>query len=246
MSDWIEGKVILVTGAGRRIGRAIALDLAAHGASIGVHVHRSVEQGEETAEQCRAIGARAAVVVANQAQTSAVKNACRKAEEVLGAIDGLVNSAAIWPKTPFEETSEADYEDALNTNLRGPFFFAQALAVGMRQRGDGAIVNIADVSTDRPFTDAIPYTMAKSGLVTMTYSLAKALAPHVRVNCVSPGPIEFPADYDPVKAQQDIAATLLRRTGCSKDVTRAVRYCLNATYVTGTVLPVDGGFRFGI
>ena len=246
MSEWIEAKTVLVTGAGKRIGRAIALDLAARGASVAVHVFQSRDAGEETAEACRALGVRATVVVADQSNISAIHRACNEATHSLGPIDALVNSAAIWPKVAFECTTQADFDTAINTNLRGPFFFAQALAEGMLKRKDGSIVNVADVSTERPFIDALPYTLAKSGLVTLTTGLAKTLAPHVRVNCVSPGPIEFPRGYSDDEAQKDIRATLLQRVGHPDDVTAAVRYALNATYVTGIVLPVDGGFRFGI
>ena len=246
MNEWIHGKSILVTGAVRRIGRAIALDLASHGASIAVHVFGSTDAGERTAAECRAFGVDATVVVADQADVEAVHRACTDATHALGRIDGLINSAAIWPKVAFGSVTQADFDHAIHVNLRGPFFFAQALSKHMQERGDGAIINLADVSTDRPIVDAIPYTLAKSGLVTLTYSLAKALAPHIRVNCVSPGPIAFPVDYKPYEAERDINATLMGRAGHPRDVVEAVRYALNAPYVTGTVLPVDGGFRFGI
>jgi len=246
VNAWTEGKTILVTGAGKRLGRAIALDLASHGASIAVHVFQSREAGEETAASCRALGAKACVVAADQSNVEDVRRACLRATDAMGPIDGLVNSAAIWPKVPFDDTSQADFDTAINTNLRGPFFFAQELSRGMLARKDGAIVNLADVSTDRPITDAIPYTLAKSGLVTLTTALAKELAPFIRVNCVSPGPIEFPVRYSSEDAQKDIRATLLQRHGEAEDVAAAVRYAMNARYVTGTVLPVDGGFRFGI
>ena len=246
MTDWIEGKTILVTGAGRRLGRAIALDLASQGAAIAVHVFQSREEGEQTAAECRRLGVRSTVVVADQSNVFEVRRACTAALSELGTVHGLVNSAAIWPKTEFLETTAQDFDTAIHTNLRGPFFFAQALVPHIQAAGGGAIVNLADVSTDRPFIDAIPYTLAKAGLVTLTQSLAKALSPTIRVNCVSPGPIEFPAGYAPEEAQRDIDATLLGRVGSPQDVTRAVRYALNATFVTGSIMPVDGGFRFGI
>ena len=243
---WIEGKTVLVTGAGRRIGRAIALDLAQHGMSVAVHVFQSRVAGEETAAACRALGVKSTVVVADQADVTAVQRACKTASTTLGTIHALVNSAAIWPKVAFEHTTQDDFDTALNVNLRGPFFFAQALAKEMTEYGEGAIINIADVSAERPFIDALPYSLAKAGLITLTKGLAKALAPHVRVNCVSPGPIEFPISYSEHEAQKDIDATLLGREGHATDVVAAVRYLLNAPYVTGAQLPVDGGFRFGI
>ena len=116
----------------------------------------------------------------------------------------------------------------------------------MKRRGRGSIVSIADVAQDRPWVDSLPYCMAKAGVVSMTYGLAKALAPHVRVNAIGPGPILFPPDYPAELARRDREATLRGREGEPEDIARAVRFLLTSPNVTGVLLPVDGGYRFGI
>ncbi|QDU69716.1 SDR family NAD(P)-dependent oxidoreductase [Engelhardtia mirabilis] len=240
------GRRALVTGAGVRVGREIALELARAGADVAIHVNRSHGPGEETAEAVRALGRRAIVVAADQRDVAAVRAACDEAESELGPIDWLVNSAATWPHVAIENLEQEDFDAALEVNLRGPFFWAQTLGTRMRARGGGAIVSIADVSFDRPWPDSLPYCMAKAGVVSMTYGLAKALAPRVRVNAVGPGPVLFPQDYPQERADDDRAATLRGREGSPLDVARAVRFLLEAENVTGVLLPVDGGYRFGI
>jgi NAD(P)-dependent dehydrogenase (short-subunit alcohol dehydrogenase family) len=242
----LNGEIALVTGAGRRIGRAIALELACAGADVIVHVNASLDEGEAAATEIRALGRRAAVVQADQRDPAAIARACREAATALGPVSILVNNAAIWPRTPLDECSREDYDRALEVNLRGPFFWARELGPAMRERGGGAIVSLADVSADRPWPDSLPYCMSKAGIVAMTYGLARALAPAVRVTAVAPGPICFPADYTAAQAAADRAATLRGREGSPDDIARAVRFLCESRNITGIVLPVDGGFRFGI
>lgn len=241
-----ERGAALVTGAGVRVGRAIALELARTGRDVVVHVNRSRGPGEETAAAIRDLGVRAHVVAADQRDVGEIRAACTEAEAALGPVEWLVNSAAIWPHVALEETAQEDFDLALEVNLRGPFFWARYLGVAMRERGRGAIVNIADVSVDRPWPDSLPYCVAKAGVVSMTYGLAKALAPSVRVNAIGPGPVLFPPDYPPERAAADRAATLRGCEGSPEDVARATRFLLEAENVTGALLPVDGGYRFGI
>jgi NAD(P)-dependent dehydrogenase (short-subunit alcohol dehydrogenase family) len=242
----LAGQVALVTGAGIRIGRAIALELARAGADVVVHVNRSKDEGAATAAEIEALGRRSALVCADQRDVGAIERACREASEQLGGIDLLVNSAAIWPKVELERCTQEDFDLALEVNLRGPFFFARHLGVAMRTRGRGAIVSIADVSTDRPWAHSLPYCIAKAGIVSMTYGLAKALAPSVRVNAIAPGPIVFPTGYPEAKRAADRKATLLGHEGAPEDIARAARFLLESENITGAVLPVDGGYRFGI
>lgn len=242
----LSGEVALVTGAGKRVGKAIALELAQAGADVAVHVNRSREEGEATAEAVRAMGRASFVVAADQRDVPAIQEACRQAVSELGPVTSLVNSAAIWPQVPIEEVSAADYDLALEVNLRGPFFWAHTLGLEMKRRGKGAIVSIADVSADRPWIDAVPYCIAKAGVISMTYGLAKALAPEVRVNAIGPGPILFPPGYPEEKARADRAATLRGTEGEPADIARTVRFLLSSPNITGSFLPVDGGYRFGI
>ncbi len=241
----LAGQTALVTGAGLRIGRAIALELARRGADVAVHVNRSVGPGEAVADEIRGLGRRACVVTADQRDVAAIEAACARAANELGPVSLLANSAAIWPSVDVTEATQEDFDLALEVNLRGPFFWARYLGAAMKARGRGAIVSIADVSAFRPWADAVPYCMAKAGVISMTYGLAKALAP-VRVNAIGPGPIVFPPDYPPEKARADREATLRGREGEPADIARAVAFLFESDNVTGTFLPVDGGYRFGI
>lgn len=241
----LAGRTVLVTGAGKRVGRAIALALGRAGANVAVHVGRSLEEGQAVVGELQALGVDADVFAANQREVVEIEACCDAALERFGAIDGLVNSAAIWPQGDLEALTQEDFDQAVEVNLRGPFFFARKLGLAMRERG-GAIVNIADVSTDRPWVDSLPYCAAKAGVVSMTFGLAKALAPRVRVNAIGPGPILFPPDYPAERASADRAATLRGREGHPEDIAQAALYLLSAVNVTGVLLPVDGGYRFGI
>jgi len=242
----LRGEVALVTGAGRRIGRSIALELAEAGVDIVVHVHQSLEEGAETAGAVRELGRRAAVVVADQRDPAAILAACDEAERQLGPVSLLVNSAALWPHVDLAACTPEDFDIALEVNLRGPFFWARYLGVRMRERGHGAIVSIADVVTDRPWVDSLPYCMAKAGVISMTYGLAKALAPAVRVNAIGPGPILYPPGYPQARIDADRAATLRGHEGEPADIARTVRFLFESPNITGAFLPVDGGYRFGI
>ena len=242
----LQGETALVTGAGKRIGRAIALELGQAGADVVVHVNRSAAEGESTAEAIREMGRRAAVVTADQRDVAAIESACREAESSLGPVSLLANSAAIWPRAAVDQCTQEDFDLAIQVNLRGPFFWARFLGAAMKGRGHGAIVSIADVSADRPWTDSIPYCMAKAGVVSMTYGLAKALAPNVRVNAIGPGPTIFPPNYPEDKIRKDRESTLRGREGNPGDIARTVRFLFESPNITGAFLPVDGGYRFGI
>ncbi len=246
MTTSLVGEIALVTGAGRRIGKAIALELARAGAKVIVHVNQSLDEGRETVGEIAASGGTAALIQADQRSVPAIERACTEAAGFFGPITLLANSAANWPHVPLDQCTQEDFDLALESNLRGPFFWARHLGPAMQRHGHGAIVNIADVTSDRPRVDALPYTLAKAGIVSMTYGLAKALAPQVRVNCIGPGPILFPSDYPRAEAGKDIRATLLGREGGPDDIARTVRFLFESPYITGAFLPVDGGYRFGI
>ena len=242
----LASQVALVTGAGRRVGRAIALELGRAGADVIVHVKDSADEGAEVVAELNELGVRAAVVVADQRDVAAVAAACESAKAQFGPVTILVNSAAVWPRVALEDTGQEDFDFALETNLRGPFFWARHLGPEMVRAGGGCIVSIADVTADRPWADSLPYCMAKAGLISMTLGLAKALAPSVRVNAIGPGPILFPPDYSEEEKNADRSATLRGCEGSPDDIARTVRFFAESPNVTGTFLPVDGGFRFGI
>lgn len=238
----LHGRVALVTGGAHRVGRAIVLGLARAGARVVVHYHRSADQAREVQAELSAIGADSRLLAGD---LSVVAQAERVVDEAIGCwgqLDLLVNSAGIWGSTPIGTVSEARWDELIDTNLRSAFFTSQRAAPALTA-ARGAIVNIADVGALRPWRNHAPYLVSKGGLVTLTEALAKDLAPHVRVNAVAPGPVLLPDDWTPEQAERTAATVLLRRLGSPDDVAQAVVYLAQAEYVTGVVLPVDGGDR---
>jgi len=205
----LRGRVALVTGGAHRIGKVIALLLARRGVSVAVTYRTSKGAARATARQCRAHGVRAMAVRVNQADVAEIRAAVRAVEDAWRRIDLLVNNASVFYPTPIRSVTQEQWDDFLNVNLRGPFFFAQAVAEGMLRRHFGRIINIADASAFRPWSGYVPYGISKAGVVAMTYGLAKALAPHVQVNAIAPGPIVPPAGL--TRAEYRRAASATRR-----------------------------------
>lgn len=237
----LAGKVALVTGGAIRVGKAISLELARAGADVVVNYHSSAGPADETVAEIAALGRRAIAVQADVSRGEQVAALVEAAVAELGRLDVLVNSASIWRRTPWAELDEAEWDRQIAVDLKGPFLCARAAAPHLAAHGDGAIVNITDLSAFSPFPNFLPHSVAKTGLVSLTYALALELAPAVRVNAIAPGPV-LPS---PGATEQQMAAsarrTLLGRWGNPADVAGAVRYLVEAEYVTGVVLPVDGG-----
>jgi len=238
----LRGKNALVTGAARRVGRAIALALAEKGVNLAVHCRHSVQEARALARELRArFGVQAEVF---KAKLESVNETERMAAAVLkrfATAHILVNNASVYEKNEFGRTSAADWNKHLDANLRAPFFLSQALAPAMRRAGQGKIVNIADWAGLRPQTDHIPYYASKAGLLCLNTALAKALAPKILVNAVLPGPVLLPEGSSREKARLIAQATLLKRVGSPQDVARAVVFLLENDFITGAALPVDGG-----
>lgn len=239
----VHGKVALVTGAGVRVGRAIAIALARLGMHIAVHYHASEDAARGTAEQARALGVEAETFAADLAAgADAAGRLVADVDRRWGRLDVLVNSAAIFPRTPWEAIDEPTWERTIALNLKAPLFVAWHAAALMRKGGEGKIINIADWAGLRPYKNYLPYVVSKGGLVTMTKALAKELAPEITVNAVAPGPVLLPEDFDPKAAEHVIEGTLLKRLGSPDDVAQSVVYLVAMTdFVTGHVLVVDGG-----
>jgi pteridine reductase len=238
----LHGSVALVTGGAHRLGRAIALALGQAGASIVVHYNRSAEQARVVLEELEALGVQAMVVAGDLAYVAEVERVVDIAVTRWGRLDLLVNNAGIWGSTPIGTVTEERWSQLIDTNLRSAFFAAQRAASALRAAG-GAIVNIADVGALRPWRNHTPYLISKGGIITLTEALAKDLAPEVRVNAVAPGAVLLPDDWTPEQAARAARNVLLKRLGRPEDVAEAVLYLARADYVTGVVLPVDGGRR---
>lgn len=232
----MQGKVVLVTGAARRIGRAIALDLASHGAQVAVHYRSSKEEARATANEVNG--------KEFQADLSDVSQITRLFDQVhqrFGRLDCLVNNAALYFKTPLLEATEQEWDRLHDANLKAVYFCTQAAARIMLPQGGGRIVNLSSMGGLRPWSGYAPYNASKAGVVHLTRSLAKELAPTITVNSVAPGVIEFSDEHEP-EVQRMIDATPLRRHGTGEEIAEAVRFFLDGPeFVTGQVLAVDGG-----
>lgn len=235
-----RGTVALVTGAGQRVGRAIALGLADDGYVIAVHYNRSSAGASDTVRTIRAAGGSAHAFRADLARTGAPARLIAAVLARFGRLDVLVNSAASLRRTPITRVRERDWDAVLALNLRAPFFLAVAAAPELRRRR-GAVVNISDHMGFEAWPEFVPHGVSKAGVAALTRALAAALAPRVRVNAVAPGFVLAPPGLSRARQRAFARATPLRRIGAPEDVADAVRYLAQAAYVTGEVLFVDGG-----
>jgi pteridine reductase len=241
----LDGRVALVTGAGRRVGRAIAEALGARRMRVAVHYRASVNGAGQTVRAIQAAGGQADAFAADLGDAMAAPRLVHDVVGRFGALDVLVNSAAVMERTPFGETTSQQWDRIVGLNLRAPFFLAQAAAPHLARAngGGGAIVNIADLAAYETWPGFVPHGITKAALVKLTESLARVLAPRVRVNAVAPGTVLLPDDWDPGAAEHLRATTPLERQGTPDDVVQAVVYLLAADYVTGETIVVDGGRR---
>lgn len=235
-----ERRVALVTGGAIRVGRAIALRLAGMGLDIAITYRGSKDEAQATVKDIEAQGVRAVALQADLADMDEAAAVPARVAEALSRLDVVVNSASIFFRTPVGGVTEEEWDDLFAINAKGPFFLAQA-AVPYLKYDDPCIVNILDTSVSRPFPGYVPYTASKAALDSVTIGLARALAPRVRVNAVAPGPVLPPEEYGEEELRRASDTTLLKRWGTPEDVADAVAYLVAADYVTGVVLPVDGG-----
>ena len=231
----LAGKVVLVTGAARRIGRGIALRLAAEGARVAIHYNRSETEARLAAEECGA-----ALFRANLENVAEIGRMFAGVQERFGKLDGLVNNAARFSRIDPLEITEQDWDFIHSVNLKAVFFCCQGAARIMKKTGGGRIVNISSLGGIRPWAEHAHYCASKAGVIMLTRALAKAWAPEITVNSVAPGVIPF-EDIDD-EGKRMIAATPARRGGTPAEIADAVVYFLKASsFVTGQLLAVDGG-----
>ena len=229
-------KRVLITGAAKRIGRAIALDLSRHGFDVAIHYHRSREEAEQVAQECGS----APVFQADLAQVPEIRRLFQDVREQFGPVDALVNNAARFTRFDPLHLTEEDWDFIHDVNLKAIFFCCQEGARQMREQGAGRIVNISSLGGLRPWGQYAHYCASKAGVIMLTKALAKAFAPEITVNSVAPGVIRFGELEAGVQSMID--ATPMRRPGTAEEVAEAVRYFLTASsFVTGQILAVDGG-----
>lgn len=236
--------VILITGAARRVGAAIATTLHNAGARVVLHARQSLMEAEALARSLNAERADSVrVVSADLLDTAAIAPMVAEALAQFGRIDGLVCNASSFFPTPIGSINEAAWHDLVGSNFKAPLFLAQAAAPHLRASG-GSIVNITDIHAERPLAGYPLYAAAKGALLTLTRALAIELAPEVRVNAVAPGAILWPEDDQFSDADRDaiVKHTLLKRAGTPQDIARTVRFLMfDAPYITGQMINVDGG-----
>lgn len=232
------GKTALITGAGKRLGRACALALAGRGAGIVVHYRTSEKEAQETAEEIQALGAPVWLVSGDQGEPAEAEAFFRRAVDRAGTIDYLVNSASIFPESRLNDFSFDDLMNAVRINAYGPLVLCRALA---SQQREGAIVNFLDARITDYDKLHVAYHLAKRMLFTLTRMMALELAPHVRVNAVAPGLVLPPEGKDDSYLRDLAHTNPLNTVGGVQDIAEAVVYLLGARFVTGQVLYVDGG-----
>ena len=239
----IEGRTALVTGGAHRVGKAITMTLARAGANVVVNYYSSDAAALETVGEAKALGVDALAVQADVGNLEQVRSLVAAAVDRFGAVDILVNSASIWQKTPMPMGNFSDWHRVLGVLLNGSMYLADAVAPLMQERGEGEMVNIVDLSAWKPFAGYIAHSVGKSGLLALTRQLALELAPAVNVNAVAPGPVLPPPDYSDQEIARVADRTLKGRWGSAQDVADAVRFLVEADYITGEVIVVDGGER---
>ncbi|HEX7119798.1 MAG TPA: SDR family oxidoreductase [Longimicrobiales bacterium] len=237
----LNGSVALVTGGARRVGRAISLALARAGADVVVNYFRSAEAAEATVAEIAALGRRAIAVHGDVARKPDIVALVRRAAEVFGRLDVVVNNASMFETAPLLAIDETDWDRVLAVNLKGPFLLAQAATPLLRRDGGGVIVNIADLSAFQPWPSYAHHSVSKAGLVHLTRVLALALAPDIRVSCIAPGTVLPPEGYTGEQVLRGIERTPLKKLGSPDDVARALLYLVESDFVTGEVVVVDGG-----
>jgi len=241
MMTELSPKNVLVTGAAKRLGRAIALDLATAGWDVAVHYNGSQKDAEATAKDIRALGRRVALLQADVSQESETQALIGRATAELGTITALINSASLFENDDWRTASRETWDKHMNVNLRAPFVLAQEFGKALPADAHGAIVNIVDQRVLKPTPQFITYSLSKAGLYWLNTTLAQALAPRIRVNAIGPGPTMKNARQSQADFDRQRSATVLGTGSNPEEVCAAVRYLLSASVVTGQMIAVDGG-----
>ena len=236
-----EQKNALVTGAAKRLGRAIALDLARHGWNVAIHHNTSEREARVTCEDARTAGAKAVLVKADLAREEETSTIVERAARDLGPLTALINSASVFENDQWYSADRASWDRHMEVNLRAPLVLAQDFAKQLPREARGAIVNLLDQRLFRPAPDFLSYGVSRAGLHWLTVTLAQALAPRIRVNAVAPGPTLRAAHQSAAYFERERDSTILGHGSEPQDICDAVRYLLEARAVTGQTIAVDAG-----
>lgn len=235
----LAGGIALVTGAGHRVGRALAVALGRERMTVAVHFNSSAEQAAETVRLIEQAGGQGKTFQFDLSRQEGPARLIAAVSKEYGKLHAIVNSAAVMNRNPFGTITPAEWDASMSLNLRSPFFVSQEGA-GIMTEG-GAIVNIADLAAFETWPSYIPHSISKAGVVKMTESLARVLAPSIRVNAIAPGAVLLPDDWTDKTGERLADTTPLHRLGDPEDVVDAMLYLLRTDYVTGETIIVDGG-----
>ena len=238
----IRGKIALVTGSAKRVGKAIALALAQRGAHVVVHYNTSAVQAEEVAAQARSLGVEAVGLQADLADPAQVGTLFEAVAEHFGRLDVLVNSASVYEPTPIETLTAEQWDRQFNTNARGPALCIRHAVPLMREHG-GAIVNLCDISAGRPYANYLAYCASKAALLAVTAAAAKGLAQYrIRVNSISPGIAMWQEGVKEAARQAILRQIPLGRPGSGEEIAQTALFLIAHDYITGEDIRVDGGW----
>ena len=234
-------KTVLVTGAAKRLGRAIALDLAAQGWNVALHYNASQADAQSAADAIRALGRRAAIVKADLGKEEETAEIVPRAAKEIGPLTALVNSASVFENDDWQSATRESWDRHMQVNLRAPFVLSQEFARALPDSESGAIVNLLDQRLLKPTPEFLSYSVSRAGLGWLTVTLAQALSPRIRVNAVGPGPTLKATHQSAENFENERKSTILGHGSDPEDIVGAVRYLLEARSVTGQMIAVDGG-----
>lgn len=237
----ITGRNALVTGGATRVGKSLTLALAGAGANVFVHYNSSAGPAEETAADVEGLGRRSAIGSANLSDPAAGGQLIAEATAALGEISILINSASGFPGDTLADATLEGFRATLDLTLASPIFLTQAYAAALSEDVDGAVVNVTDVKTQRPYLDHFSYVIAKGGIDTFTRAAARALAPRIRVNALALGVILPPPGEDDLYAEKLAANIPMRRVGGTAPVAAAMLALVENDFITGEIVRIDGG-----
>ncbi len=238
----MKNKTALITGSAKRIGASIAEHLHQAGMNVIVHHNTSEKEARELVDKLNEVRVDSAIAIqADLEDKDAYSVLINNSLKFKGNIDVLINNASAFYPTPVENLNDKQWNEIININLKAPLFLSQLAAESLR-KNNGCIINIADIHANRPLKDHSIYSVSKAGLIMLTQSLAKELAPTIRVNAISPGAITWPDEMNDETKKIILAHTAMKKTGSMADISKAVLFLIkDADYITGQVLNIDGG-----